>query len=230
MAQADFTSHHPSYKIPWPAEKLKRWEDIERPQLLKELDKKIDTLARLYKWSNRQRVTLRKDLIQAIPASIVNHETLRMRFGSGVGAMEAARGILFELLGQQAVVELDQEMLDIAATLYAAQHRQSVHIPSVITQKARVHWRSLSLMDRRKARRLKARVMNFEPPFLAGRPRRVDRELVTHLRRAIEKHTLRRLTRSQRGAVRVLTLAYKIAIPTRPVSDAAILNLLRGNR
>lgn len=230
MAQADVTSHYPSHRIPWSNEKLKQWEDIERPQLLSELDKHIENLARRHKWSKRQRASLRRGLVQAVPSNIVNYETLRIRFGAGEGAMQSARDTLLRVLGEQAVKDLDLEMLDIAATLYASQHRKDVNISSVMTQTARIAWKSLSLTERRRARRLKVRVANLEPAFLAGRPQKVDRALVAHLRQAIEKRTHRNLTRSQRAAARLLTLAYKIAVPTRPISNAAILHLLRRRK
>lgn len=230
MAQAESSSLHPPHRIPWPREKLKWWDDVERPRLLRELDKRIGSLARWHKWSKRQRTSLCKDLVQAVPAKILNVETLRMRFGAGEDAMQSARDVISKILGEQAVKELDLEMLDIAATLYASQHRQDVNIFSVMTPAARTAWKSLSLRERRRARRLKARVANLEPAFLVGRPQKVDHALVAHLRHAIEKRTHRNLTRSQRTAASILTLAYKIAVPTRPVTDAAILHQLRRRK
>lgn len=227
MAQADITSHDPPHRIPWPCEKLNWWEEVERPRLLRELDKRIDRLARWQKLSKRQRTSLYRDLVQAVTAKIRNYETFRMRFGAGEGAMQSARDVISKILGEQAVKDLDLEMLDIAATLYASQHRQDVNIDSVMTPAARIVWKSLSLTERRRARRLKARIANLEPAFLIGRPQKVDHALVAHLRHAIEKRTNRNLTRSQRTAASILTLAYRIAVPTRPVSDAAILHVLR---
>ncbi len=271
------THPHPAYTIPWPPDKIKHWNEIERPLKGNQLKECVDKLACKQSRSPCDADTLIRCLTAEPPSAecarrIVEHAlTLLLgtdgkpqttsatlldgfvrrflasspaahstseesRMQRGVGGIKEqiydAQKTLGAILGveaKEAEKEFAGEMSDIAATFYAAEHRDNVSEADALDPDTRVRWQELTLDERRRARRVRKRVLNLDNPFARGRPRVLDTGLHDYLRWCIEDFTGKPLRRTPtRPGCLALMTAYRLALPTRPLSDDALLHRLRA--